>query len=31
MLIDLAQTVQADLRIELQAAQEDVRRDWLAP
>jgi sulfonate transport system ATP-binding protein len=31
MLIDLAQSVLADLRSELQAAQEDVRRDWLAP
>jgi NitT/TauT family transport system ATP-binding protein len=30
-LIDIAQAVQADLRSELQAAQEDVRRDWLAP
>jgi len=29
-LIDLAQTVLADLRSELQAAQEDIRRDWLA-
>jgi hypothetical protein len=27
----MAQAILADLRGEVQAAQEDVRRDWLAP
>jgi NitT/TauT family transport system ATP-binding protein len=30
-LVDMAQAILADLRGEVQAAQEDVRRDWLAP
>jgi hypothetical protein len=30
-LIDLAQAVMGDLRSEVQAAQEDLRHDWLAP
>jgi NitT/TauT family transport system ATP-binding protein len=31
LLIDLAQAVMGDLRSEVQAAQEDLRHDWLAP
>lgn len=30
MMVDLAQAILADLRSEVQAAQEDVRREWLA-
>jgi NitT/TauT family transport system ATP-binding protein len=30
-LVDMAQAILSDLRSEVRAAQEDVRRDWLAP